>query len=254
MRKTFLIITALFSIITVYGQNELYMLDGDTLKGEITILYPEDRFEEIIFESGDDKRRMKAFEFKGFSQDGEIYRSVKSGEKYRIMQLVEPGYLSMYRFRIDNSYAYNGLYLYRRDGQGIEVPGMMFKKTMMNFMADCNAIEASLKDNKYKRRDIEELVADYNACIEAKTDELEEMRNETFTKPVSSTPALSLAEELLDEARAIGDDDLESMLNDVVEKLGEGSAVPAYLKKAISTHVDESHELHSEITRLLNQI
>jgi len=255
MKKPVLIAILCLLSLTIYGQDELYMASGDTLTGEITILYPEDLFEEIILESGDSKKRYKAFEFICFTKDSTDYKSIKSGQKYRVMQLEKPGYLSLWRFRVDNSYSFNGQYLYRKDGQGQEVPGMLFKKTMMNFLSDCNAVEAALKEGAYKRKNVEELVDDYNACIGRKTAGQEEQKMETATKPsITASPTLEQAEELSNRAKEIGDDELASMLTDVAGKLSEGSAVPSYLKNAIEEHVGESHELYAAITALLTKI
>ncbi len=255
MKFRLLMFISCFVVTASYSQGQLYLTSGDTLQGDITLLYPDDLFEEIVFEANGNKERYKAFDFLGFNLDGEEYKTIKSGQKYRIMQLVKPGYLSLYRFRIDKSYSFNGLYLYRIDGQGREVPSMLFKKTMMSFLDDCNAIEAALENNAYRKKDIERLIDDYNACIDMKTAEQSAVKAVLAEqKPVNNSPSLALAEQSLKNAEEIGDEELASMLNDVVDKLREGEEVPAYLKKAIESYVDESHALHSEITSLLSRI
>ncbi len=243
----------LLGAFTSYAQDQLVTVKGDTLTGKIDILFPEDLYEEILFENDSEKKRMKAFEFQSLTVDGENYRTIKLRDKYRIMKLEKEGYLSLYLFRVDNNYAFSGLYAYRVDGSGIEVPNMMFKKTMSKFLDGCNSVNLALEEGKFKRKDIEQLVDAYNDCIELNTTEQFAGRQAIMNSNVD-TEILTQANAVLKDAQEMGDSDLVSMLNDVIRKLQTGDEVPSYLKKAIEDHVTESHALHQQVTGLLSII
>ena len=79
------------------------------------------------------------------------------------------------------------------------------------------------------------------------------------TKAISTTNAvdskiIAQADVILDEAEKMGDDELKTMINDVIKRLSEGEEIPTYLKKAIGSHVDESHALYPQITAFLSLI
>jgi hypothetical protein len=251
-RKTTIIATLLFLITgAAFSQDKLFLANSDTLNGKITILFPEEYYEEILFETDDDKKRLKAYEFKGFSKDDEIYRTIKSGEIYRIMKLEKEGYLSLYSYRMDKAYSFGGMYLFRRDGIGRDVPTMRFKKTMMAFLDDCNSIQPALEEGKYKKKNVEQLIEDYNLCITSKTEEQYAEGKQKPLKTVSDDPVLLTATEILNKAKQLGDDELQSMLNDVIEKLQEGERIPSYLKNALEEYAGEEHALNSDIMSLL---
>jgi hypothetical protein len=60
-----------------------------------------------------------------------------------------------------------------------------------------------------------------------------------------------MATDILDKANKLGDEELQSMLKDVVEKLQGGERIPSYLKNALEEYVGEEHALNSDITSLL---
>ena len=252
MRLLLSTILVFITLSATSAQDQLYMASGDTLSGSIDILFPEEFYEEIVFEANKEKQRMKAHEFVGFMKDGQAYRTIKNANKYRIMMLEKEGYLSLYKFRIDESFAFNGLYAYRIDGQGIEVPTMSFKKTMARLLDDCNAVSLALDEGKYKRKDINQLVDDYNACVNANTAEQMAGR-QALMKSYSdvNSEVLIKANTLLNAAKSMNDKELESMMTDVIEKLRGNEEVPSYLKKAIESHAEESSELRDEIMNFL---
>ncbi|MCA6074875.1 hypothetical protein [Fulvivirga sedimenti] len=248
-----IILFILLGSYTLYAQDQLVTVQGDTLSGTIEILFPEELYEEIIFDDGSDKKRLKAYEFQSIIKDGQKYRTIKQGDKYRIMMLEKDGYLSLYRFRIDKNFAFAGTYLYKMDGTGIEVPTMLFKKTMTKFLDGCNAITLGLEDGTYKRKEMEELVDAYNACIASNTSNQMAGSPAGITTTVAvDTEVMAQANDILKGAKEMGDDELTTMINDVVKRLGTGEEIPPYLKKAIEGHVTESHALYQQVTGFLS--
>lgn len=254
MRKVIaLFLLAFASTLTLQAQDLLVMASGDTLTGTVDVLFPDKYYEEITFDDGESKRRLKAYEFVGFVKGDDIFKSLKNGTKYQIMRLKKPGYLSLYEYRIDEAYNYSGLFASLKDGNGTDVPNMNFKKVMSKFLSDCNAVSLGVKEGEYKRKNIDELVDDYNACISQNT--IESRSGKSTTIMTTEAAALAIeANDILTEAQSLDQDQLTSMLEDVIEKIREGEEVPAYLKKALEDQVSEDNPLYDKITNFLKKI
>jgi hypothetical protein len=250
--KTFLLVWLVIPA-AVYAQDKVILASGDTLEGKASILYPDKYFEEISFDDGTNRRRMKAYQFIWLLKDDEIYRAVKNTDKYQIMKLYKPGYLSLYYYRVDQSYSFGGLYALRRDGIGTEVPNMGFKKNMSRFLSDCNSISADVKAGLYKRKDMEKIADMYNACIEQKTAELNQ-KTESRELSDEASELINEINSLITESASLGYDELTPILEDVKEKVEEGDDIPNYLKRAIKDQVDKKNPLNDKITELLKKL
>ncbi len=253
MNKIICLYIFCISFVAAGAQDQLILATGDTLNGKIEILLPSSAYEEIMFENDDVKKRYKAFEFVSFIDDGTQYRTVKFGDKYRIMEVESDGYLSLLRFRSDEAFAFNAQFLYKIGGEGVEVPNFMFKKAMMNYMEDCGPVKEALAEGNYRKKDLEELVATYNACMAAKTeDRMEEFREKEIL--AKSSPLIDELTNVKLQSEQMKDDELTNMLEDVILKLKSGESVPNYLKNALTEHVSDGHQLKQPIEVLVKQL
>lgn len=236
------------------AQDKVILASGDTLEGKVNIMYPDKYFEEISLEDSNTRRRMKAYEFVWLLKDDEIYRTIKNEDKYQIMKLEKPGYLSLYYYRVDQSYNFGGLYALRRDGIGTDIPNMGFKKTMSRFLSDCNAVSADIEAGLYKRKDLERLTDAYNACIQQKTEDLQKGRKDNAVVTNESSEIIGTINALITESESLGYDDLTPILKDIKEKIEDGDEIPNYLKRAVEDQVDKKNPLYDKLTALLKEI
>ena len=152
------------------AQDYLLTARGDSLVGEVKpLLYGPQQKVQLI--SGDnEKTTFSIFEVREFSQDGDVFRPLK-GEKggYVFMKLLHPGYLSLYAFQQENQSRFEGLMLRKLDGDQLVVPNLGFKKYVGQFIADCPEVAALVKEGELGKRNVDELLNAYNACVENRT-------------------------------------------------------------------------------------
>lgn len=237
------------------AQDKLILTSGDTLTGTLDILLAGNNFEEVIMDTGKQKDRYKSHEFISFTKGDQEYRTVKYGEKYRIMEVEVDGYLSLLRFRSGDNYMFNAQYLQKRGGDGLEVPSISFKKNLTEFTQDCPSVSDKVESGELKRRDIEDIVRQYNQCMIRKT-EARYSGNVTSepTPPEKSGTLVNEVVSLANRARELDDQDLATMLTDVANKLKAGDSIPGYLKSALTEHVNDGHELKDQVNSLINNL
>lgn len=258
MRKCILPIACFISSALCYGQNDYVITtQRDTVKGTVQILLPAERYEEITIETENDSRRLKAFQLLELRKDSLIYKSVKLGEVYRIMQLEKDGYLSLLSFRPDGNYAFGSKYLLKKSGEGIEVPTLLFKKLMADFLSDCDEVESKIKDKTYKRSDLEAIVTNYNECIQSQTVDLYTAAKEVKTPPVETLAPGAVSDKLqtirkkLQTIRSGEAPELTVLLNDVESKLKKGEKVPSYMLSALKEQGAKLNDVNQDVTELV---
>lgn len=148
-------------------------LQGDTLYGEINYLnYGKDKRVQITH-GEKNKSTYSMMQIKSFQMDNEQYHLIKMIDQYTFMKPAHLGYLSLYLFQFENQLTWDGQYLYRLDGKGIEVPNLSFKKRMGEFLADCSALADDVIEGKLGKKDLSQIINLYNECIAKRTESLE---------------------------------------------------------------------------------
>ena len=83
---------------------------------------------------------------------GEVFQPVKGPYGYTFMKLVKSGYLSLLSFQPENQSSYDGMWLLKKDGDGIEVPNLTFEKGMKKFLSDCPALVKKIDNDVYNKK------------------------------------------------------------------------------------------------------
>ncbi|MBL6449537.1 hypothetical protein JMN32_24710 [Fulvivirga sp. 29W222] len=245
-----------------YGQTDYVVTTHrDTIQGEVQILLPSERYEEVTIKTEDATRRFKAYQFLEVGKDSLIYRSVKFGEIYKIMQLEVEGYLSLLSFRSDGNYSFGSKYLLKKTGDGIEVPTLLFKKIMSDFLSDCNEVEKKIENKTYKRSDIDAVVTHYNNCIQVQTQDLyadtssKKKVEPTVISEVSPAGAkLADIKKKLQTIRSAEAPELMVLLNDIESKLTNHRTVPPYMIAALREQGAKLSDINTDITELIELI
>jgi hypothetical protein len=151
------------------AQDYLLTSRGDSLTGEVRpLLYGPEKKVQIV--SGDkQKTTYSIFQVRAFSSEGEIYHPVKGETGYVFMKLVQPGYLSLYAYQLENQTRFDGLFLKKIDGQTLAVPNLGFKKYMARFLEDCPEVAERIQSGALGKKELKEVVGEYNACIANRT-------------------------------------------------------------------------------------
>ncbi|MCU0396531.1 MAG: hypothetical protein MUC73_00375 [Cyclobacteriaceae bacterium] len=156
--------------IPAYSQTDYVVLaKGDTLYGKVTHLNYGIEQKVQLVDTNRKKSVYSIVQVKAFHLKNDNYHVVKMFDRYKFMKLVVPGYASLYEYQEDDRTTWDGRYLYKMDGSGIDVPNISFKRRMVEFMKDCPQVAAQLDSGKLVRNDLVEIVQQYNACIENNT-------------------------------------------------------------------------------------
>lgn len=235
------------------AQNYLVTTAGDTVRGEIrpVMFGPEKK---VQVKNDDGKEMYSLFETKVYAINEELYFPVKGPNGYTFMQLVKSGYLSLYRFQPDNSSIFSGTFLRKADGTGIELPNLGFRKQMTEFLGDCGQVSEAVASGELKKADINEIVDNYNACIEMRTSNVKEDIQQHF----EATSVMSLWTDLEETVRS-GDNfnnraTVLEMITDIKRRVSRNEKVPNFivqgLKEALSGRPALADRLNAAIAAL----
>lgn len=178
---------------------------ADTLYGKVSLEAPGELTEMVEIKIGQQNLSFHSLHVVSLRIDSTDYKSIRMDPRYRIMKQIVPGYLSLYKYRYDKSYAFAANYLYKATGEGIEIPSLTFRATVSNFLEECPQIQDSIKSKAYKQTTIDQLVRDYNKiCVDR------EPQQEVATTTVDLR-------------------ELNQLLEDIRSKQEAKQPVPAYL-------------------------
>ncbi len=243
-----LLLFAIAAIALPAGAQTDYLVTtrGDTLYGKVHCLRQgtNQRIEHI---SGKKRQYFNPVQVLAFRSQGEDYHTVKTANGYQAMKLIKAGYLSLYAFQPEDQMAFSGLYLLKKDGSGMEFSGLMFKKRMVQFMADCPAVSQRLEEKELKRNDLDEIIDLYNACIEQKT--------------ISQAEAVAFVlqwHDLEEQVKQLPDfeskADVLDMIREIRNKADKGEPVPRFLRENLRSLLSPYPEISTRLEKLLGRL
>ena len=226
---------------------------GDTIKGEVKPITfgPEKKVQ--VTTSDKKKTLYSIFQIRSFSFKNEIFHPVKGEKGYVFMKLLKPGYLSLYGFQLENQVTYDGLYLRKKDGTGIEVPNLTFKKQMTKFLSECEDVTARIDKGELGRKSINQIVESFNTCIESKTNDITKTNvasNEQMKK-ISSWDVLE--EKVKAKSDFEGKNDALEMISDIKGKIKRNEKIPNFLLEGLKNSLAQAN-LGAELDSAMNDI
>jgi hypothetical protein len=230
--KPFVIIHILLFILLmiVYqlakGQDYVVNTKGDTLYGQVKpVTFGSEK--KVQVSSADKKKTLlPIFHVRAFTYKGETFHPVKTSTGYSFMKLVKPGYLSLYKYQLENQVNYDGQYLTKRDGTGIEVPNLSFKKLMAKYLSDCADVSERIDNGELNKKDLTQIVDEYNACIEQRTVNHEKV-NTVAVKKLESWDVLEKS--VTEKPDFEGKSDALEMITEIKAKVNRNEKVPNFL-------------------------
>lgn len=249
-RFAILSISFIFTISLATAQDYVVQLKGDTIRGVAKILSYErlDKVE-IRAEGKGKKQLFTALEARTVFYKGETYHTVQlEGVGLKYMKLIKKGYLSYYGFRLPNQVTYDGLYLRKLDGKGMEVPNLTFKKTLSDYLGDCESLKNKLKAGDYSKRDLEKIIDEYNEC--------KEKPQQAAPQPlVISNDKTQAIDELLKKLNASADfatkKDAQDILTDIRNKSSRNESIPNYLLEGLKSNLNGQADLSDDLKKVL---
>lgn len=234
------------------AQDYVVTIQKDTLYGEVEVLLPDEFYEEVSISVNGDKQRIKSYQLLEVFSDSSIYHPAKIQNKYRLLKLIEGGYLSLYLYRADQTYDFNTYYLLKSTTEGMIVPNISFRKRVTEFLSDCDEVVTKLDDKTYKKNDLVEIIKDYNICLEKYTQN--KFDNSAPVLQEEDRSALALITSIEHKIKSEGNDELETLLGDIKQKVKSGSTVPSYLISALKEQTSALEGLKEEVDQLLQAL
>lgn len=238
LMKTFSVVPILLFLLVMlvyqcsHAQDHVVTYRGDTIHGDVRPLTFGNQHKVQVSPAEGKKEVFEIFQVRNFQIAGETFRPVKHNDAYVFMKILQDGYLSLLAFRVDNRLTYDGLYLLKQDGEGVEVPNLAFKKIMTRFLSDCPVVSSNVADGKWKKSDISEIVAAYNACIGGVALAAQEQATQldSWQELEEKVKAHNLAER----------NSVLEMITEVKAKIKRGEKIPGFLVNGLRSALEKT--------------
>jgi hypothetical protein len=233
LTHSLLLLVFLFSFANALAQGYVITVKGDTIKGEVKPVSFGLNSKVNIITSDKKKASFTLFQVKTFSFKDEMYRPVKGPEGYTFMKVKKDGYLSLYAFQLPNQMSFDGYFLTKLDGSGIEVPNLNFKKVMKNFLSECSIVVDKIERGDLGKRELNTIIDEYNACVKNNTINHEKfvIQSKDQSKKISAWDALE--ENLKNQSDFEGKSNAIEMIADIKGKISRGEKVPNFLAEGL---------------------
>ena len=253
----FFLLLFLLAYQCTYAQDYVITTKGDSIAGTTKILNFGDQWKVQVTQADKSKSVFNVLQVKTFTNAGEPYRPVKFNGGFTFMKVIKNGYLSLLAFQRPDQTSFDGEYLLKADGNGMEVPNLNFKKAMSKFLIECKPVSKKLVEHVYGRNELAIIIDEYNACIQ----------NQSITP---STPSLNSPKPVLsEETKSLlqtwnelslkvkqheafeGQQDATEMIAEVQDKLNNNQRIPKFLSEGLMDVLKDT-DLKSDLETALN--
>lgn len=232
------ILSLVLSSLCSFGQDFLVTTKGDTLRGEIKpLVYGTDKKVQVT-EAGKKKVVYSIFQVKSYSLKGETYQPVKGPSGYTFMKLIKSGYLSLYAFQSDNQVNFDGTFLLKKDGDGIELPNLSFKKGMKKFLDDCPSVVGKIDSDELNKKDLDKIIDQYNSCIENRTVDHEKIIAKRTEQSKNMTAWDVLEAKVKTQPDFEGKNNALEMIGEIKGKISSSQKIPNFLLEGLKSSLN----------------
>jgi hypothetical protein len=234
------------------AQDYVVTTKGDTLRGSLKpVNYgPEKKVQ--ITDLQKKKVSVSIFQTRFFVLKGETFRPVRRDNGYWFMKIVKDGYLSLYAFQMENQTSYEGRYLLKKDGTGLEVPNLGFKKIMTKYLAECSGVTELISNGTLGRQELTQIIDSFNTCIDDHTNKHQQIiaEEQEIKKEVSGwdnlEEKLKLHADFPDKKNAL------DMVAEIKNKIQRGEKIPNFLVEGLKDVIAET-ELKTDLDNALRE-
>jgi len=223
---------------------------GDTLKGELKIM-SYDQLDRVQWSDRGEKKVYTALQIKFIVKSGKIYEPLRYENGIQFMQVIKSGFLSLYSFSHQNA---EGEYLAKKDGTGIEVPNLNFKKTMAKYLSECPDVAKRLEKGEFTKKDLDRIIDLYNNCLQSNTNQ----SSRVAVRPNAIDNEKILAVNNLMEKVKLEDfaskKDALDLLNDIQSKVSKNESIPNYLMEGLKSYLTPIPSVGKELEALISSL
>lgn len=213
---------------------------GDSLTGEVKpLLYGPEKKVQIISSEDRKKNTFSIFQVREFSSEGEIYHPIKGETGYVFMKLIQPGYLSLYAYQMENQTRFDGLCMKKLDGNTLAVPNLGFKKYVGRFLEDCPAVVERIETGDLGKKNLTELVNAYNECVTNRTVD----HTSVIAKQEVQTSQMDVWDSLDKKVRGVEFGEKNNaleMIAEIKKKIQRGEPIPNFLMEGLKNSLKDT--------------
>lgn len=249
----FLLVILFLAYKCANAQDFVVTSKGDTVVGQVKpLLYGTDKKVQL---TGDNKKKTvyPMFQVKAYSYKGEIYQPVKGPDGYAFMKLVKSGYLSLYNYQLPNQVTFDGSYLVRKDGRGMDVPNLGFKKFMKNFLEDCPSVTEKIDNGELSKKELTQIIDAYNQCIAGKTIDHGKLIAEKAEQDKIISAWDVLEEKVKSQPDFEGKNNALEMIQEIKDKIAKSEKIPNFLLEGLKSSLDQD-SFKTELENALKEI
>ena len=234
----FALVLFLFPLVT-HAQDYLITAKGDSLTGELKI-FTLGVDKKVQVNDNKKKTQYSLFQIRSFRFRGDIYHPVKGPAGYTFMKLLRPGYVSLYGYQMENQMTFDGLYVQKKDGTGIEVPNLSFKKAMRKFLTECPAVATKLDNDAYSRKDLTVLLDEYNSCIDLNSEDRNKAIATKKEQTKKASPWAALEQKVQESPEFKGKADAIEMIQEIRNKISKCEKVPNFMIEGLKSSLADT--------------
>jgi len=232
----FLLLLLLLVYKCTNAQDFLVTSKGDTVIGQIKpLLYGVDKKIQITPEGAKKKTVYPMFQVKQYRYKDAIYQPVKGPDGYTFMKVLISGYLSLYNYQLPNQSTFDGMYMMKLDGKGMEVPNITFKKAMKNFLEDCPEVVEKIDNGDFSKKDLNTIIAEYSQCVDARTIDHAKVIAEQDAQAHQMTAWDTLEAKVKSEPDFEGKQNALEMIAEIKGKIAKSEKIPNFLIEGLKS-------------------
>lgn len=228
------------------AQDYVVTVSRDTIRGKVKYFNntavspssPNRKYVQVTTEQ-DEKKTFKVVQTLCFRMKDEMYHTVKFQNGYTFMKLVSGGYLNLYHYQLDEQTTWDGRYFLKKDGRGLDVPNINFKKKVSLYLSDCQTVAAKVETGDLSKTNLIKLVEQYNACID------------TQSSPTPKSPSEEVWKDFELTVKALPDftkkTDALEMIREIKLKLSRKEAVPSFLINGLKDALKDQSSIKNEL-------
>lgn len=225
---------------------------NDTLSGFLSIISSKD-IDRVELIDQNRKTTYSARQIKSLMIESIIYHPIQYAGKYQFMQLLKPGFLSLYAFKIENQTTLSGRLLIKAGGDMLDVPGIRFKGIVAGFLKECETVSVKVKSGELRRENIEQIVDEYNQCKE----EINTVREEQVEKILNREQKIELINDFKNQVTQSSykkKGEVNGLLDDIRAKIENDQPVPKYQSEALKEFLAGEQALKESLQSLLKAL
>lgn len=238
---------------TAYAQDYVISVKGDSLVGKVKIFNYGTEKKVQVTDANKKKTALTLFQLKSVMSEGQKYVPAKGPSGYTFMKVVKEGYLSLLAFQMENQTAYDGRFLLKKDGQGVEVPNLTFKKTLRNFLQDCESLSLRIDNGEFSRNDLEQIIDEYNQCVAGKQSVIQKQITQRKEQVAKLNPWEALEQKVKNTTNLENKDNALEMITEIKGKIARAEKVPNFMIDGLR-NILSSPDIQPELEAALKEI